>query len=664
MRPTVVRGLLALSLVLLVLPLVLAKPGTPGSLRADEPAYLLGALSLAFDGDLRCDAKDLERLWHEYPYVPPSNVILMTNDGWQTLYFGKPYLYSFMAAPFAALFGSNGLVFFNALMVVAMIWMGADYLRRFNSDGLATLFATAFFLIGTTLPFMFWLHPEILNMFATVGCLYFGLRAVESWADDDPATLGTGSRWRRWLGVLAGRPAAVVLSASTLALGVYNKPMLAFMGVPVIVALAFGKRWRSVAGWLTSAVVTMAVIAGISFAFTGTPTAYLGFARAGFPVKTPFYVPTDLVAEADAQAQERMAAAAAMRAKREAEEGGEIDPEEAARIAAEKVVNEEKPVRSFWWIFRPPDLTWQESTEDAWYFLVGRHTGLFVYQPFSIVCLVLFAVSAWRSRTRWMILGALGAVALFFLGQIPFNWHGGGGFIGNRYFLMAYPGFLFLVREIRPRWSVVVPFAWAGLALGPLLISPVGLVVRDATLQAHARGNAYKALPLEHALRELPGHYGLVRDQLYLTMRRDQVRESELELMTLGGSRVTVWAHVLKPIESVTFKIHSPRPENPVRIRFGDDEVELIAGPQEQEVTFRPSRPDKRRWERGYDDYDRLDLHLLYEVVIEAEHGARPAWYGAPLPAWYGEAMQSFFAGVAFLPVETVYTGEPTISTY
>ena len=59
-------------------------------------------------------------------------------------------------------------------------------------------------------------------------------------------------------------------------------------------------------------------------------------------------------------------------------------------------------------------------------------------------------------------------MALYFLLEIPQNWQGGGGFIGNRYFITVYPAFLFLVRRLRPSFLVVPFFGIAGLFLGPL----------------------------------------------------------------------------------------------------------------------------------------------------------------------------------------------------
>jgi hypothetical protein len=84
-------ALLLLSALLLVLTLTARKPGTPPTLKADEPAYYLGALSLAYDFDFRADPRDLGRAFEDYPYAPIDNLIVMSSDGWRTLYYGKPY---------------------------------------------------------------------------------------------------------------------------------------------------------------------------------------------------------------------------------------------------------------------------------------------------------------------------------------------------------------------------------------------------------------------------------------------------------------------------------------------------------------------------------------------------------------------------------------------
>ncbi|MGH9380969.1 MAG: hypothetical protein ACRD2Z_10205, partial [Thermoanaerobaculia bacterium] len=175
MRPTT-YALLAMALLMALLPLAVAKPGLPLTLKADEPAYYLAALSLARDHDLRVDLHDIQRLAEEYPHLSTRNLILMTDDGWRTVYYGKPYIYPLLAAPFAALFGANGMVSLNLLLLVGMVAMGTAYLRQFNPDWLALLLAAGFVFVSTSWVYGFWLHPEVFNMAAITASLYLAFR--------------------------------------------------------------------------------------------------------------------------------------------------------------------------------------------------------------------------------------------------------------------------------------------------------------------------------------------------------------------------------------------------------------------------------------------------------------------------------------------------------
>ena len=134
-------GLLAVSLFLLIFPLTLPKPGVPQGLKADEAAYYMMASSLAHDRDLRLGVEDTERLFREFPFRATRNLIVMTDDGWQTAHYSKPLAYAVFAAPFARLFGANGLLLFNMVLLLGIVWMGFFYLKRFNPEPVAALFS-------------------------------------------------------------------------------------------------------------------------------------------------------------------------------------------------------------------------------------------------------------------------------------------------------------------------------------------------------------------------------------------------------------------------------------------------------------------------------------------------------------------------------------------
>jgi len=531
MRRSTGLSLVCLTLFLVAFPLVVGKPGLPMTLKADEPAYYLMALSLARDGDLECDTGDLARLFDEYPYLAAFNLILMTDDAWNTVFFGKPYIYSLFAAPFAGAFGANGLVAFNMLMLMGMIWMGTAYLSRFNSAPIAALFSVGFFVLSTAFAYVFWLHPEIFNMACVAGSLFLVLHRF----DDAPA-LG---RWARIGAKLFGPQTRPAWSGALLALAVYNKPMLAAMALPSLFALWHGRQWRRLAIWMFAAVLSMAAVSGVAIGFTGHASAYLGVERMGVPVFDPQVMPVT-----------------------------PID-----RPAAEK-----SPTTNSWtWLARIPEVDLGELTTHVGYFFVGRHTGLVPYMPFAVLSLLLFLLYGRRSAIRWLTLFSLASVALFFLIWIPFNWHGGGGFVGNRYFVNVYPGFLFLVTRIRPAWLTAVGYGLGGLLLGPIVFTPMGAPVPEPTLQAHVRNVPTRWFPLELAFRKkLPGYHGVSLSGAWFFGRKDVLKPKKDEILVHGATQVELWMVTAQPIEEgAVFEIRNGAPANRIIIDLGGDRREL-----------------------------------------------------------------------------------------
>ncbi len=606
---TVAWSLLALSLVLVVSPLTSRKPGTPATLKADEPAYYLAALSLVRDFDLRCETEDLQRLFVEYPYAPTSNLILASGDGWRTLFYGKPMLYPLLAAPLAGLFGANGLVLFNALLVVAMLWLGTLFLRQYNSDGVAALFTVGFFLCSTTWTYVYWLHPEILNMFAVTGCLFFGLypfaqpspgQASPGQASPGQASPGLsrpglsrpglGGRLRRCKAALFNPNTQFLWSGALLALGTYNKPMVALMGLPIVVRALVLRRFRDVVGWCLGTGVTLGAIALIAIGLTGQPTAYLGVDRTGVPVISPEKAP--------------------------------IEPAPPPPPGQELG----KTTAGWWWLLRVPDTTLREVAEGFRYFLFGRHTGLFLYQPFALLALALFLLNNRRAPVGWSVLAALAAVAFFFIDFIPFNWQGGGGFVGNRYFLMAYPGFLFLVTRIRPVALTTVGYVLGGLFVGPLLFAPLGAVVPAPTLQYHMRNAPFQLFPLELSLREIPGYEGVVQDELWFFGRKDHFRVVEGEFWFQGADPAEMWIQSAEPVRELSFEVRSLAPENAISLTVEGAAQQLVVGRLRQRVSFAPSGPTLTRAERDPADFRRLVEVYLYRLRVVTSTGELPSW--------------------------------------
>ena len=593
---------MALSVVLFLLPLTAHQPGQPPILKADEPAYFLAALSLFHDADLLIEEQDRLRIFEAFPYFPVQNFIVMSDDGWRTLYYGKPYLYSLLAAPLTGLWGAPGMVAFNMLLLIAMLWMGVLWLERHNPTWLATTFSIGFFVASLAWVYVYWLHPEVLNMFAGVACLFFGLRAL-----DEPEP-----------GSFLASPWALALSASTLALGVYNKPMLAALGLPVIFELLRQRRWRGLIVWLASAVLSMAVISGGAVLLSGQPTAYLVELRAGFSMRDAVSRLVEIRPEAPPEPPP-----AAVEGSPEAEAGGgEVEKKKRAVGAG------------WWWLLRVPDIKAFELVEDVPYFFFGRHTGLFLYQPFALLAIGLFLAYGRRRAAGWWVLASTAAIGAFFIIFIPFNWHGGGGFVGNRYFVMAYPALLFLVTRIRPAWTLVPFFALAGLFVGPLVISPHGLSVPQGTLQAHVRHVTFDPFPVEHSLPEIPGYHGQVQQGLWLWGRKDQMRPVGDELWLLADRDVEVWVQSSDPIEKLEIEVSSRAPQMG-SFRLVDEAHDVQLGDGPVRLVFEPKRATKQRRDRKRGDPHAFVDTWIYLLETDLERGQLPAWTGEPGPRFY-----------------------------
>jgi hypothetical protein len=273
--------------------------------------------------------------------------------------------------------------------------------------------------------------------------------------------------------------------------------------------------------------------------------------------------------------------------------------------------------------------------ENGYYFLLGRHTGLFPYAPFSLVALVLFLLHARRSAARWLTLLALASIGLYFLCFIAFNWHGGGGFIGNRYFVMAYPAFLFLVTRLGPGWLTGAGYAAGALFLGAILTTPYGAPVHRPTLQAHTRGPAFSWLPLELSLRrQIPGYWGDLETDVWFWGRKDVFEPHGTEFLIHGATTVEVWMMARQPLGEVALQIRNPAAKNRVELSLGGDRQVLeFDRPATTQVVLRPRRPFSVRREGEVDNHVyRLFVTTstiqILEIEFEPEDGVqRPPKY-------------------------------------
>jgi hypothetical protein len=421
-------------------------PRTGYGIKSDEATYVAMALSLAYDGNLSYERRDLERfagLYHQGPDgiflkrgktlrisvrspFPFVHLNKATEPRADRLYYGKALAYPLFAAPFVRLFGLNGMLIFHVLLLAIVGVCAYLFLAAQSPPVAAALFATAF-LGATVLPvYGVFLMPEILNV-ALVFVAYFLWLYKEVRPGAGDAVLSG-----RWTDVAA----AVLLGLAT-----YSKPVPnIFLVAPPVLFIWWRREWLH--GLRTGAVA--AVVAAMFFGLTAVISGefnYQGGDRKSITA-TPDPAQPDFPFDGPDAAWERF-------------------PSQVATDGSAAVAVLTSPRAAHWFV------------HNLQYFVLGRHFGFLPYYFPGVVAIGLWLFSRSR-RDVWRILifGTFVAASLGLLLIVPFTWSGGGGPPGNRYMVSAYPMLFFLV----PPLESAIPglFAWIGGAIftAKILVTP------------------------------------------------------------------------------------------------------------------------------------------------------------------------------------------------
>jgi hypothetical protein len=306
-------------------------------------------------------------------------------------------------------------------------------------------------------------------------------------------------------------------------------------------------------------------------------------------------------------------------------------------------------------MFRIPPLTFGGVVENVGYFLLGRHTGFLVYFPFAALAVFVLLWRRPRRSDPWLLLASLAIIALFLLLFIAWNWQGGGGFVGNRYYVSVVPAFLYLLPGLS-MLSLMVTWTVASLFLGALVLTPFSAIVPEPTLQAHTRNWPLRWLPLELSLRNVPGYTTVRSGELRIVGRDDRVLEGDGGVWIQGNSPVELYLLSPRPLERVAFLVRSPVGDNRISLRLGGERDRLLfetAG-QTARLEYEPE-PVRRRLQEGAEQW-------VYRLWVESSNGALYHWvrrYPEPLCESYAfnESMnETFWQGA-----QLVYLGDPEL---
>jgi hypothetical protein len=400
---------------------------------------------------------------------PPFIDITSSPDPDNTrLYYGKGFIYPLIAAPFVALFGTNGFLVLHALLMTACFGCAYGFLVARSSPLPSLVFAAAFLFLSVAPVYMVWLTPDFFN-FAVVFLAYFFWCYKEAVAESATACLG---RWRqRWLMTTRSDLVAAVL----LGVATFSRPTNVLLVVPLLGLLAWRRRWRHavVVGGLFGAIVVG--LFAWNVAITGEWNYQGGEDRGTFYASDPD------------GAGPRVGGFPLQSDRHTFDATGIV--RETNRVPVEVLTTSDALVH----VFR----------RNLGYFFFGRHTGFVPYFFAGAMGAMLFLIGT-RQRPMWQWLslaaGLGSAVALIL--YMPYTYSGGGGPIGNRYFLGAYGVFLYVTPPLHRVVAPLVSVAVGALFTAQLVLNPFTVSFRPAE---HVKSGPYRWLPPELTLlNDLP----------------------------------------------------------------------------------------------------------------------------------------------------------------
>jgi hypothetical protein len=455
----------------------------------DAATYYSMGHSVAADFDLEFRREDLVRVWREFPTgpegiflkrgrdvqgvslssAPPFFEITSAPDPDQErLYYGKGFIYPLLAAPFVWLFGTNGFLVFHALLMTISFACAYAFLVARSAPLPSVVFAAAFLLLSVAPVYMVWLTPDFFNLAVVlIGYFFWCYKEVA------PGPIANSSSRRRqdWL----MSPRADVIAAVFLGIAAFSKPTNILLIGPPLALLFWRRQWLRGIGAGTAFAVVFVGLFAWNVALTGEWNYQGGEDRGTFYSSDPD------------DGGPRVGGFPFQTAQHTFDTTGIV--RETNRVPVE--------------VLATPDALLHVFRRNIAYFFFGRHTGFVPYFFAGAVAMILFL---WRARQRplwqWLTLAAgLGSAVALIL-YMPYSYSGGGGPVGNRYFLGVYPVFLFVTPPLATVTAPLIAVVGSAIFTAQLLLNPFTVSFRPSD---HVKSGPYRWLPAEMTLlNDLP----------------------------------------------------------------------------------------------------------------------------------------------------------------
>ena len=424
-----------------------------GGFFGDAATYYTLGHSLAHDLDFEYRRDDLARVWKEVPSGPEGLFLKRGSDG--RLFYAKAYIYPLIAAPFIWLFGTNGFLVLHAILMTLCFLCAYSFLCARSHPVSALVFACAFLFVSLVPVYMVQLAPDFF-IFAVVlmGYYFWCYKEVAG-----PISEVQLVSWRtRWL--LA--PRSDLVAAVLLGIGAFAKPTNVLLIAPLLLSALLRSQWARAAKIAAAFAVVVVALFAINTVVTGEWN-YQGGERKTFYSRDGANFKGGFPYQDEAKTFETVGLGSVG--------GGSFE------------------------VLFTRDALLEVFRRNLAYFVVGRHTGFAVYFFPGMMAVILFlAATRDRAMWQWLTLAAGVGTAVALLLYMPFTWSGGGGPVGNRYFLGSYGIFLFLVPPLQTAIAGLVAMAISGLFVMRIVSNPFYASTHPSE---HSKSGLFSRLPME-----------------------------------------------------------------------------------------------------------------------------------------------------------------------
>ncbi len=605
-RMSIRPGLLLAAVLLCIygtLALTVDFPRAALGIQSDEATYYMMGHSLAEDGDLTYRREDLMRVWREFSTGPaglflkkgrdvtgfgfsarPPFLVVKSNPDPATsrLFFGKSFVYPLFAAPFVKLMGTNGFLVLHAVLLGLVALCGYLFLHARAAALPSMLLAGAFILVSIVPVYFVWITPELFN-FAIVFLAYF------CWLYKEVATPERSPRGTAWL----FSPRSDIVAAVLLGIATFSKPTELLLFPPIVLWQLYRRRW---AHMIATGAVFVLVAGGffaLNLAISGDWN-YQGGERKTFYWEFPYQTPASTFDQVGTP------------------------------MARDEGLGD---------VIFDSRVFWTNLRHNLAYYFVGRYAGIAAYF-FPAIFALIACLAAPRRRPAWQWLVAAAAVVqiLLFVISLPYTWLGGGGSVGNRYFMGVYGIFLFLMPPIGSVVTALVPWLVGGLFVMPLVFNPFVASFRPGD---NAKHGPLRLLPPELTLvNDLPVNTDTSRVriwfgdnpdlhdpgfQIYFLDDNAYGREVDKSFWVKGESRAEFLIKTDRPMKRAVLTFTAGPLATDVKVSIaGRTQAVHVPAEESQQITF-ALPPGFWYQARAF----------VWVVSISSSTGFTPVFYGA-----------------------------------